>query len=308
MAVPIAAFAVISFLAVGADPWPEECVEDTACDPRFSQRAVDPNDREGAFALLNMAQVFSSDHYPVEALRERKQGRVTVRIDISIDGRPVGCTVTRSSRVPSLDLATCTRVMEAGRFKIARDPAGQVTPYKTSLKIAWRLPSAELFRERRIRWVFPIDAVGAAGRCYAEVRPWAAVPPPSCPDELVALAGSIIASAPDAKLIASRELVFEEGLMIGEPSQLKIVGQGASEQLLKSIGLSIDVGADGKVLTCNTLAAVDEREATFQKTLCDQQFKRRFMPLAKKDPNRQSRRAAYYFATYLRTSQVKAAH
>ena len=306
MTVLVAAFAAVSFLAVGADPWPENCAEHTACDPRFSQRALDPNDHEGAFALLNMPEVFSSDHYPVEALRERKQGRVRVRIDISTDGRPVGCTVTRSSRVPSLDLATCARVMETGKFKIARDAGGLAKPYKTSLNIAWQVPSTELFRDRRLKWVFPIDATGAAGQCYAEFRPWAATPLPPCPSEIIAMAGSIMASAPDVKLIAGRELVFEEGLLIGEPSQVETIGRGSGEQLLKSIGLTIDVGADGKVLACRAVAdaaSIGEREAAIQKGLCDQQLKRRFMPLAKKDPNRQSRRAAYYFAAYLRRSQ-----
>jgi TonB family protein len=110
------AFAV-ALAASSGEPWPDDCIEGAACDPRHTARFADPNDHEGSFALTNMSEVFSSNHYPVDALRNRQQGKVGVRVEVSPEGKPMKCEVIQSTHVSSLNAATCTRVMEAAKSR-----------------------------------------------------------------------------------------------------------------------------------------------------------------------------------------------
>jgi TonB family protein len=63
--------------------------------------------------------------YPVDALHERQQGRVVMRLTVSADGRATACAPVASSRDPRFDDAACRAALSRARFTPALDAAGQ---------------------------------------------------------------------------------------------------------------------------------------------------------------------------------------
>lgn len=80
-----------------------------------------------------------SDGYPPEAYRQRLEGTTNFRALIGTDGRAKQCEVTRSSGHTILDNATCTKVIDHGRFDPARDQKGRKTKGWYDGSISWKL-------------------------------------------------------------------------------------------------------------------------------------------------------------------------
>jgi TonB family protein len=87
----------------------------------------------------SLAQYFSADDYPADALRRREKGRVDLRLDIGANGGVSACTIIGSSGSASLDAATCRIALLRARFAAARDSAGNAVPDSMSAHIEWRL-------------------------------------------------------------------------------------------------------------------------------------------------------------------------
>lgn len=93
--------------------------------------------------LANIGQLFSTEDYPADALREAKQGMVAVQIDVDDTGAPLNCGVSKSSHVPSLDEATCRVIMARARFSVGHDQSGHAVGGRTNVRIRWALPSGK---------------------------------------------------------------------------------------------------------------------------------------------------------------------
>ena len=79
------------------------------------------------FALMaspGSALAAASDGYPPEALRLGLEGVTNFRAMIGTDGRAKQCEIIASSGHEILDVATCTKVIDHGRFEPARDEKG----------------------------------------------------------------------------------------------------------------------------------------------------------------------------------------
>jgi protein TonB len=77
--------------------------------------------------------------YPLEAIQNNWEGEVRVDLTISANGRPVKCTVVRSSRHPVLDKRTCEIFMTRARFKPATDESGSPVESHFPGRIDWKL-------------------------------------------------------------------------------------------------------------------------------------------------------------------------
>lgn len=86
-------------------------------------------------------QAYTVADYPVAALRNNDQGRVTVSLDIDAAGRPSRCTVTTSSGFASLDEVTCAVAMRTARFVPATRNGMHVAGTYGPLSINWKLPN-----------------------------------------------------------------------------------------------------------------------------------------------------------------------
>ena len=87
----------------------------------------------------NLLGLFTSEDYPVEALKKDEQGSVAVRLQIDRSGRVSGCTLLQSSGSESLDKATCNILKDRARFTPARNSDGATVPDTYTQRVVWQL-------------------------------------------------------------------------------------------------------------------------------------------------------------------------
>lgn len=82
----------------------------------------------------------TDDDYPPEALKARRQGRVSFVLTIDPQGKPSACGITESSGVIQLDVETCRLMMARARFAPALDAEGRPAASEWSSRFRWELP------------------------------------------------------------------------------------------------------------------------------------------------------------------------
>lgn len=93
-----------------------------------------------AKATESAATWFTSDDYPMEALRNEWQGTVAMRYTIDRRGRAVHCTIESSSGHSVLDETSCDILTDRARFAPARDAQGRRIETTGTRRVTWRLP------------------------------------------------------------------------------------------------------------------------------------------------------------------------
>jgi TonB family protein len=83
---------------------------------------------------------FRPEDYPSRALATRTQGRVSMRITVSAEGRAADCTVVESSGSADIDTRSCRVAMTRGRFQTALDAAGQAVSIPVIFTVTWMIP------------------------------------------------------------------------------------------------------------------------------------------------------------------------
>ena len=91
-------------------------------------------------ARAELYSIFSTDDYPIKAIRNEEQGTTAFRVEISRRGRVTDCVVTSSSGSEALDEATCDIVRRRAKYEPARDSAGERIPGGDTGRIRWVLP------------------------------------------------------------------------------------------------------------------------------------------------------------------------
>ena len=78
--------------------------------------------------------------YPTDALRQEQSGNVTVMLKVDAMGLPTFCVVVVSSKVASLDTATCKVLQSRAKYKAALDAAGKPRQSVRIERIRWSIP------------------------------------------------------------------------------------------------------------------------------------------------------------------------
>jgi TonB family protein len=73
--------------------------------------------------------------YPLRALREGRQGTVTILLTVGPDGRPKSCAIASSSGHTDLDHAACTSAMRATGFPPVADGGDRKFIQKAEFRI-----------------------------------------------------------------------------------------------------------------------------------------------------------------------------
>ena len=89
----------------------------------------------------DVVAMFSTDDYPLDALRKSEAGTVAVALKIGADGRVTDCVVTGSSGSASLDAQTCRIFWKRARFIPAEDSRGRPVESALQQRIKWELPA-----------------------------------------------------------------------------------------------------------------------------------------------------------------------
>lgn len=101
--------------------------------PSFSRaRGATPEGQGRWAARIQMA-------YPPEAVRDKIEGRVGVRVVIGDSGQVTSCTVSNSSGASILDDAACAGMLQYARYNPALDVDGQPTEDTTTTTIVYQL-------------------------------------------------------------------------------------------------------------------------------------------------------------------------
>ena len=193
-------------------------------------------------AKANLPGLFSTSDYPAAALRADQQG--TVAIDAAVDptGRVTACAVTTSSGSVSLDVTTCSIIQRRARFTPAQDGAGRAVADRVQARIRWVLPPARPipYADHRMALIFPIDAAGLITGCRVE----ASVEMPkdnrlcaSTMDE-----ARLVSTAMAKRFaVANRELVLEQGLLVGGPDRAREIGRRSGETFGEMLVLALEI-------------------------------------------------------------------
>jgi TonB family protein len=84
--------------------------------------------------------IFIEEDYPVLALKNNEQGRVSVEWEVAEDGIAESCRVTQSSGSATLDDATCRIITRRIRYDPARDANGVPVRSTDKMTTVWALP------------------------------------------------------------------------------------------------------------------------------------------------------------------------
>lgn len=250
------------------------------------------------YGATNVMRLFSTDDYPMEAIRREEQGTVTYRATVGIDGRVSACAITSSSGSIYLDAATCNIIQRRARFRPALDQHGQPIEDHFAGRIRWVLPEPDPapYADLRQATIFTADADGSIATCRyegtADEQPeqvWCA--------EMRSIAREVIGEQEDRPM-TGREMVFERGLLIGGPESASLVGRGAGQTMIMRTAFALTIDADGKVVDC--VDVIGDHDADEVASACAPDRKAGFPPLAADAADRSNRHAVRYMATYTR--------
>ncbi|MET3827236.1 protein TonB [Sphingomonas sp. PvP055] len=76
---------------------------------------------------------------PRDLYEAHVSGTVGMAFDVSAKGRVTACRITRSSRNPRLDAATCALIIEKLRYRPTRNAAGQAVPDTVTGEQVWTI-------------------------------------------------------------------------------------------------------------------------------------------------------------------------
>jgi periplasmic protein TonB len=110
----------------------EEEVKKEEPPPRFTPKGPTPNNQRSWAGRIQ-------ENYPSRAIREQREGRVGVRVQVNAEGRVTSCTVTNSSGSSDLDTAACEGMERYARYNPATDGNGDKVAGTASTTIVYRL-------------------------------------------------------------------------------------------------------------------------------------------------------------------------
>lgn len=99
---------------------------------RKLQKQLEPVGNPGNWA--------SSLDYPSSAFEQRKEGIVTFYLRVDLKGKPMDCSILKSSGAADLDKRTCELMMRRAKFKPAIDGQGKPVEAPFISRVRWALP------------------------------------------------------------------------------------------------------------------------------------------------------------------------
>lgn len=87
-----------------------------------------------------IASIFSTNDYPMSAVRNGEQGTAGVKFWVSKEGKARDCEVVESSGSKVLDQQSCSIIVQRSHFEPARTAAGEPVESIAYQRIRWELP------------------------------------------------------------------------------------------------------------------------------------------------------------------------
>lgn len=116
-----------------------------SCEEALAAEYGLPIDEQRKLAVLpvenSKGYVFTSDDYPMEALRRNLGALTMVAVTVEANGKASRCDIVDRSNVPELDRKTCSVLISRGRFTPARDITGRAVRALFPFQVMWITPS-----------------------------------------------------------------------------------------------------------------------------------------------------------------------
>lgn len=87
----------------------------------------------------NPSNWISFADYPTKALKDREEGRATIRLEVDKSGLVKNCVVTSSTGSASLDATTCIMLSQRAKFEPARNSRGRPVSGVYDSAVQWTL-------------------------------------------------------------------------------------------------------------------------------------------------------------------------
>ncbi len=217
--------------------------------------------------LPTLAGLFSSEDYPMAALRSGAAGTVTVRVDVGADGKPTQCSLMKSSKNGALDEKTCEIFLKRAKFVTGKDAAGRAIAGHAIQRVRWQLPDYQALKDSVLRTSMTFDADGKPSGCQSYFDEGRAK------QEACALLQGVAAKALTPVQRAFRSLVKEEGVLLGPRQAADQVGRHKGEDRLAMLAAFITVNDRGQVTSCE---AVDSQQQGEAAALCNSTRRTKF--------------------------------
>ena len=108
--------------------------------PLSDLTAADPPPGGTRAQSINPASWVSAIDYPHAAVVGLMEGRTFYQVRVSSAGRPIACSITRSSGFVILDAQTCAVVLRRAMFNPARDADGAAVDGDYVGIMRWQIP------------------------------------------------------------------------------------------------------------------------------------------------------------------------
>jgi TonB family protein len=266
---------------------------------------ADPNlvSRVAVEPYAEDSTLFTSDDYPMEALRKDQQGTTTVLLLVSKTGGVKSCRVAESSKFETLDRATCN-TLKRRKFEPAKDFSGRSVESPMDVKVRWVLPDppAVPVEFASFRYIFPIDKDRQIADCKVEGSAAMAGPDGSC----LIMLGQVrllVSTAPKAVPLADQDLVMATEHLVGQSDAQIRIGLGQGEALLGRSTVRLTIDASGKATSC-TAENIGSFESAGERPFCNEALSQRYQALPDDVPNRAERQLTIVRALYLRRHQA----
>lgn len=220
-----------------------------------------PADNATPLGAPNLLSLFTTDDYPVSAIRAGQEGTVEVRLLVTVEGRVDRCEILSSSGSATLDLATCNILTRRARFRPALDRFGQATVDHITQKVRWVLPRQPLAAITD-RSTISYGANGQILSCiYLSTDQDAARP--SC-QQIDSLVRRMLNSSDLGERLTDRTMMFEHRLQPGTTPSIPRPSD-RRERLLWFQRAEYELSSEGAVVRCTI---VESQGGSFGDDLC----------------------------------------
>ena len=103
----------------------------------------------------------TTNDYPAEALREKREGTVGFVLTVGADGMVSACQITTSSGHPDLDTTACGLIAQRARFTPAKNAKGVDVAGRYANRVRWQIPPKGQFVPTNAPIPKPVRSISA---------------------------------------------------------------------------------------------------------------------------------------------------
>jgi len=292
----VAAPMMLAALAL-AQMWPTPPPPAPPPIPTYAMPAQPANGR--APWLINLDELFNPDAYPFWARNLEVEGKVRVKVEVDVAGRPIACEILESSGSAEIDGGTCALLVEKGRFAPATDRKGKRVAGNFVRAIRWQLEERKALAviDSHVRTIFTLGKSGEVTGCRYELSSDLTV------DDIDKRMCKEFGAMPAmAAMYGGPEFDWLPWLFVMETSQFAGTGEGAAtvgsrpgEQAFDHVRSRLTIDPRGNVTRCEIIERGHAPEEGVEKG-CARAMVQPFLPAA----DGKDRQLTIVSAVYLR--------